>query len=221
MVSKHRDLSRRPVPAPDQGQEPAASRVQQGSGSVLKQRRHWRMRRFEVPEDRFNRECVRLLGLRIRHQRQLADRVPAGTHRGDGDQLNTSRSSQMLTLRRLGSRKTIPRAWRCVSRFWNKRAAQQTALMRFYDAKLLRSSASSPDHLRRFTARNSRASSWYRAAQICWASFAAVTAARLASIVVCDGPQPPSILVTTDVIAAANRDRFIGLVLLLAAYRLS
>ena len=95
MVSKHRDLSRRPVPAPDQGQEPAASRVQQGSGSVLKQRRHWRMRRFEVPEDKFIAECVRLLGLRIRHQRQLADRVPAGTHRGDGDQAR-SRASQTM-----------------------------------------------------------------------------------------------------------------------------
>jgi hypothetical protein len=44
--------------------------VQQGSGSVLKQRAHWRMRRFEVPEDNgFIAECVRLLGLRIRHQR--------------------------------------------------------------------------------------------------------------------------------------------------------
>ena len=89
-------LSRRPVPALDQGQEPAASRVQQGSGSVLKQRGHWRMRRFEVPEDNgFIAECVRLLGLRIRHQRHLADRVPAGTHRGDGDQAR-SRASQTM-----------------------------------------------------------------------------------------------------------------------------
>ena len=89
-------LSRRPVPTLDQGQEPAASGVQQGSGSVLKQRRHWRMRRFEVPEDNgFIAECVRLLGLRIRHQRQLADRVPAGTHRGDGDQTR-SRASQTM-----------------------------------------------------------------------------------------------------------------------------
>ena len=67
-----------------------------GSGSVLKQRGHWRMRRFEVPEDNgFIAECVRLLGLRIRHQRQLADRVPAGTHRGDGDQAR-SRASQTM-----------------------------------------------------------------------------------------------------------------------------
>ena len=89
-------ISRRPVPALDQGQEPAASGVQPGSGSVLKQRRHWRMRRFEVPEDNgFIAECVRLLGLRIRHQRHLADRVPAGTHRGDGDQTR-SRASQTM-----------------------------------------------------------------------------------------------------------------------------
>jgi hypothetical protein len=72
------------------------SRVQQDSGSVLKQRGHWRMRRFEVTEDNgFIAECVRLLGLRIRHQRQLADRVPAGTHRGDGDQAR-SRASQTM-----------------------------------------------------------------------------------------------------------------------------
>jgi hypothetical protein len=39
LVSKHREpVPRRPVPALDQSQEPAASRVQQGSGSVLKQR---------------------------------------------------------------------------------------------------------------------------------------------------------------------------------------
>ena len=52
-----------------QDQKPAASGVQPGAGSVLKQRRHGRMRRFEVPEDNgFIAECVRLLGLRIRHK---------------------------------------------------------------------------------------------------------------------------------------------------------
>ena len=62
----------------------------------LKQRGHWRMRRFEVPEDNgFIAECVRLLGLRIRHERHLADRVPAGTHRGDGDH---ARSRASLTM---------------------------------------------------------------------------------------------------------------------------
>ena len=50
----------------------------------------------EVPEDNgFIAECVRLLGLRIRHQRHHADRVPAGTHRGDGDQTR-SRASQTM-----------------------------------------------------------------------------------------------------------------------------
>jgi hypothetical protein len=58
----------------------------------LKQRGHWRMRRFEVPEDNgFVVECVRLLGL----TKKLADRVPAGTHRGDGDQAR-SRASQTM-----------------------------------------------------------------------------------------------------------------------------
>jgi hypothetical protein len=74
-------------------QHPAFSRVQIRSETA---RAHWRMRRFEVPEDNgFIAECVRLLGLRIRHQRHLADRVPAGTHRGDGDQAR-SRASQTM-----------------------------------------------------------------------------------------------------------------------------
>ena len=34
-----------------QGEEPGVSSLQPGSGSVLKRRRHGRMRRFEVPED--------------------------------------------------------------------------------------------------------------------------------------------------------------------------
>jgi len=63
---------RRPVAAGSgigQDQEPGASGVQPGSGSVLKRRRHGRMRRFEVPEDNgFIAECVRLLGLRIRQK---------------------------------------------------------------------------------------------------------------------------------------------------------
>ena len=33
--------------------------------------------------------------MRIRHERHLADRVPAGTHRGDGDQAR-SRASQTM-----------------------------------------------------------------------------------------------------------------------------
>jgi hypothetical protein len=74
-------------------QHPAFSRVQIRSETA---RAHWRMLRFEVPEDNgFIAECVRLLGLRIRHQRHLADRVPAGTHRGDGDQAR-SRASQTM-----------------------------------------------------------------------------------------------------------------------------
>src|SRR4249919_3648809 len=35
------------------------------------------------------------LGLRIRNQRHIAHRVPAGTHRGDGDQTR-SRASQTM-----------------------------------------------------------------------------------------------------------------------------
>ena len=62
-------ISRRPVPALGQDQKPGASGVQPGAGSVLKQRRHGRMRRFQVPEDNgFIAECVRLLGLRIRQK---------------------------------------------------------------------------------------------------------------------------------------------------------
>ena len=74
---------------------PGASGVQPGAGSVLKRRRHGRMRRFEVPEDNgFIAECVRLwdCGLDKRHH---ADRVPGGTHRGDGDH---TRSRASLTM---------------------------------------------------------------------------------------------------------------------------
>src|SRR4029077_15570 len=69
--------------------------VQPRARSVLKQHRHWRMRRFEVPEDNgFIAECVRLwdCGLDKRHH---ADRVPAGTHRGDRDH---TRSRASLTM---------------------------------------------------------------------------------------------------------------------------
>src|SRR5712671_1290429 len=52
---------RRAIRSLGQDQKPGASGVQPGAGSVLKQRRHWRMRRFEVPEDNgFILECVRL-----------------------------------------------------------------------------------------------------------------------------------------------------------------
>jgi hypothetical protein len=59
----------RALTALGQDQKPGASGVQPGAGSALKQRRHWRIRRFEVPEDNgFIAECVRLLGLRIRQK---------------------------------------------------------------------------------------------------------------------------------------------------------
>jgi hypothetical protein len=55
------------------------------------------MRRFEVPEDNgFIAECVRLLGLDKRHH---ADRVPAGTHRGDGDHIRSRASLTVEDIR--------------------------------------------------------------------------------------------------------------------------
>jgi hypothetical protein len=53
------------------------------------------MRPFEVPEDNgFIAECVRFWDCGL-ETKDIADRVPAGTHRGDGDH---ARSRASLTM---------------------------------------------------------------------------------------------------------------------------
>ena len=67
----------------------------------------------------FIAECVRLLGLRIRHQRHHADRVPAGTHRGDGDHTRSRASQTMedISHASLGRRRAVEKNpnYRCLA----------------------------------------------------------------------------------------------------------